>query len=439
MRVPERAFHEESHHMVVYPRKSQCLIALTGFCFLAMQRAVLPLFVILPLFGFINAAQGETSFSNLYSFTFDGYDPENLVAANSLLYGMKSGAGGTIYSLNPKNSAYHTVYTLKYSDGTPALGSEVIIDSTLYGITSSGGANNKGSVFSLNLDGSGFHTIHSFNGTDGLSQKGNLIYSGTTLYGTTVSGGAYGYGVIFSMNLDGSDFQVLHSFSNSDGKFPNGGLTVVGSKIYGTSQYGGDHNDGSLFSLNLDGSDFQTLHSFNSLDGISPIGGLAIVGTAIYGTTSAGGSYLDGTIYSINLDGSGFRTLHLFNGSDGEHPFAGLTYLDSTLYGTTLGEDGPNKFGTGYGTVFSVNTDGSNFQTLHSFRATDGYSPIGGLMASGSTLFGITELGGAHGGGTVFSISVPEVGCFWLSGVLAISLAGLLLRRFSLPNRDKNG
>ena len=61
------------------------------------------------------------------------------------------------------------------------------------------------------------------------------------------------------------------------------------------------------------------------------------------------------------------------------------------------------------GTIFSINTDGSNYQLLHSFRggATDGSEPYGGVTVSGSTLYGMTFSGGGSNLGTIFSFKPP--------------------------------
>src|SRR5262249_723507 len=72
------------------------------------------------------------------------------------------------------------------------------------------------------------------------------------------------------------------------------------------------------------------------------------------------------------------------------------------LYGVTVG-GGPWS----YGTVFSVNTDGTGFSTLYSFRGgSDGGNPVGGLCLMGDALYGATSLN-VPGGGIVFSLPVP--------------------------------
>ena len=154
-------------------------------------------------------------------------------------------------------------------------------------------------------------------------QRAPLVAFGTKLYGMTDGEGATENGVIFSVNDDGSDFQVLHSFGPSfepDASSPglSSGLTLIGSTLYGTTEQGGSRsNDGALFSISLDGSNYQILHAFlgGASDGATPDAAPILVGSVLYGTTSAGGSAGYGTVYSINPDGSNFQILHTFLGA----------------------------------------------------------------------------------------------------------------------------
>src|SRR5436190_22863401 len=58
-----------------------------------------------------------------------------------------------------------------------------------------------------------------------------------------------------------------------------------------------------------------------------------------------------------------FTTLHSFSGgSDGWGPQAGLILFGNMLYGTTVTGGNP-----GAGTVFALNTDGTDFTDLHGF------------------------------------------------------------------------
>jgi uncharacterized repeat protein (TIGR03803 family) len=116
---------------------------------------------------------------------------------------------------------------------------------------------------------------------------------------------------------------------------------------------------------------FTTLHSFAGGGGASPTG-VILLGNTLYGTAPGGGSLSSGKVFAINTDGTGFTILHSFTeapyrhsvNSDGAYPTSGLIILGDTLYGTAL--QGGSADG---GTVFTVNTDGTGFTTLHSFTA----------------------------------------------------------------------
>ena len=146
---------------------------------------------------------------------------------------------------------------------------------------------------------------------------------------------------------------------------------------------------------------FTTLHSFNAItDGSNPTARLTLSGKTMYGTTSGGLTDEFGTVFSINTNGTGFTTLYSFTaGSGGAGPDTALVLSGSTLYGTTVGD------GVGVGSVFSVGTNGAGFTVLHMFNTTDGSFPMGDLVLSGDTLYG-TAQGNTAGtnSGIVFSV-----------------------------------
>jgi uncharacterized repeat protein (TIGR03803 family) len=132
---------------------------------------------------------------------------------------------------------------------------------------------------------------------------------------------------------------------------------------------------------------------------------LILSGSTLYGTAYGGGSGY-GTVFSIGTNGLGFTTLYSFtNGSDGAHPYAGLLLSGGTLYGTAYGG------GSGYGTVFSVGTNGMGFTTVHTFTGgIGGGNPYAGLILSGTTLYGTGESGGSMSFGTVFAVAPNGTG-----------------------------
>jgi uncharacterized repeat protein (TIGR03803 family) len=88
-----------------------------------------------------------------------------------------------------------------------------------------------------------------------------------------------------------------------------------------------------------------------------------------------------------------------FTNSDGSSPLGRLILSGSVLYGVTTGG------GTsGHGSVFRVGSDGKGFTNLYSFSGgVDGYFPDG-LVLSGNILYGTTRSGGNSGWGNVFAM-----------------------------------
>ncbi|HPA21558.1 MAG TPA: hypothetical protein PLU30_27715 [Verrucomicrobiae bacterium] len=375
----------------------------------------------------------------------DGGNPYgNVLVDGGKIYGMTQARAtlgmGTVFSMDLNGSNYTILhsFTTPYSatDGAGPWGDLIRVGDSLYGMTYNGGANQpatgSGVVFRVDIDGSDFTLLHTFSGsaTDGSHPYGSLSFVGGNLYGMTGNGGISNTGAIFQMDTNGGNFSLLGSFvSGAGGSQPYGDLLAIGDRFYGTTSYGGSNNVGTLFSIGTNGTGFTVLHDFKggSGDGAIARGSLVEVGGALYGVTDNGGSNANrGTIFRINTDGTGYQIIHNFAGGsgDGMDPYFGdLVAFGDTLYGLT-GYGGTNN----YGTLFELNTNGTDFLVLHSFRGggTDGRWPYGGLDLADGVLYGMTPYGGPSDVGTVFSFVIPEAQA-WAG--LALAAALLALRR----------
>jgi uncharacterized repeat protein (TIGR03803 family) len=298
--------------------------------------------------------------------------------------------------------------------GTTMYGGEGIAQSTTKGTIFS--MNTDGTDFRLlhvfpseliPLPGGTYEILH----PDGIYPDSELTLQGTKLFGTTPISGRNNWGTLYSMNTDGSDFTVLVAFDRDDGSIPSEALTLDGSTLFGTTRFGGREFGfrGTIYSVNTDGTGYTRLHEFALAypNGPDP-NALTLIGSTLFGTTS-GGDRHPGTIFKMNTDGTGFELQHEFAGGadDGSKPYAGMINNGSTLFGTT-GSGGDHDAGT----IFSINTDGTGFTLLHEFAGgpDDGARPESILTISGSTLFGTTYYGGDHNFGTVFSIETDGTG-----------------------------
>jgi len=371
--------------------------------------------------------------TNLYAFATTGTNAPytnstgyevwgRLLLWSNALYGTTVGGGakgqGTVFRLNTDGSGFTNLHAFSGNDGANPYTGLILINNALFGTTVSGGSGGYGTVFALNADGSGFTNFYNFSYFDGAAPYG-LSTAGGVLYGTTASGGTNGKGTVFRVNTDGTGFTNLHSFTilsantNSDGAIPHGDVAMAGNVLYGTTWVGGATGNGTLFCLNTDGTGFTNLHNFTAsvfdgttdtytnADGANPFSGPTLVDGVLYGTTSEGGLGR-GTVFRVNTDGTDFTNVYVFSDSEGAGPQGSLLAVNDMLYGTTQG--GGEE---GLGTAFQMTTNGTDFGDLVDFSSSLGFSPQAGLILSGKLVYGTTEVGGSNGGGTVFALQLP--------------------------------
>ena len=357
----------------------------------------------------------------LHSFTgTDGRNPYAALvqATNGMLYGTAQQGGanssGTVFKITT-GGALTTLYNFcpvaGCADGSfPKAGLVQAQNGTFYGTTSGG----FGTIFKMTAGGtlSTLYTVCSLSScTDGETPTAGLIQgSNGALYGTTFAGVAHNNGTAFDISTSGVLTTVYNFCSQSsckDGASPEAGLIQgTDNNFYGTTYYGGTFTYyGTLFKISPTET-FTSLHSFDGTDGDEPIGGLlqATDGN-FYGTTQTDGANGYGTVFRITSTGT-LTTLYNFcavaSCADGEFPQDSLIQgTDGKLYGTTF-EGGAH----GDGTIFSITTSGT-LTTLHSFDGTDGNQPLASLAQdTNGTFYGTTYSGGTSNYGTVFSLSV---------------------------------
>ena len=357
----------------------------------------------------------------LHSFSgaSSGYDVQsNLVLVGATLYGTAynggAGNGGILFKVGIDGNGFQIIHDFWYGSDTMCYrpqGSLRVVGSTLYGIVTGGGY--YGAVYKIDTDGNNFAVVHGFNNvaTDGKYPKEAPIISGSTFYGLTSEGGANNKGTIYKMDLDGNNFTILHSFAGGDldGQTPTGGLLLDGSTLYGMTSQGGPatgespNGYGTLFKIGTDGNNFQVLHFFaaGTSDGYYPDNGsLLLDGGMLYGMTMRGGASGYGAIFKVDTSGNNFGLVASGGGLNGYWPHGSLILQGGFLCGLM------SAGGTFQGTLFRVGT-GGGFTVLHNFGDTgDGSIPDWSLIYSGGYFYGTTSGGGASGNyGTVFKLA----------------------------------
>ena len=347
---------------------------------------------------------------------------------NDIRIALFAGAVGCALGMQfPAPAAAQAVETVLHSfgadlgtDGVRPYASLVDVKGLLYGTTEYGGKHGYGAVFSLSPDGKTENAVYSFCSqkkcTDGEYPLAGLINVEGTLYGTTFEGGTNNSGAVFSLDSNSGAEQMLHAFgSGTDGARPDASLIDVNGVLYGTTQRGGASGKGTVFSLDPGTGTEQVVYSFCSkqkcADGQFPDANLINVNGTLYGTTQRGGAKKGGTVFSLDPDTGAQTVVYSFcsqqNCADGQFPLAGLIDVNGTLYGTTFA-GGANK---SYGAVFALDPGTGATTMVYSFCSqpgcSDGEYPQATLINVKGRLYGTTQGGGAHGYGTVFSITNP--------------------------------
>jgi len=151
---------------------------------------------------------------------------------------------------------------------------------------------------------------------------------------------------------------------------------------------------------------FSKLYDFNLTvgQGFQRDDALIASGGILYGMTTSGGAQGlagDGLLFSFNTAGNSFTTLHEYGAAgDGDTPFGAPMLFGTTLYAMTV-FGGANS----QGAVVSFNTSNNQPAVLHSFTTVGG-GPEGSLIPSANvptTLYGMSFGSGANNAGSIFS------------------------------------
>lgn len=431
-----------------------------------------------------------------------GFPEGNFIEVNGVLYGLVGSGGassnGTMFKINLDGSGYAKI--LDFDGSTKGSNPHSMMKASngyLYGLTWGGGANGKGTIFKLKADGTGFTKVFDFDGsTTGSNPYGYLVESASgQMFGMTENGGASGYGTAFMVDQSGTNFVKLFDLDNTNnGRFPYGSLVQApDGTMYGTTWSGGTKTNGTIFKISKDGFAYTKLYDFDvsanglwlpsgnltiarssqtiifpSLDqkhpgdppfnlpdtsnaelplsyvssdpAVATISGntVTIVGAGtttitasqpgnstyfpatsvaqslsvtsnkkgmLWGITSGGGSLNQGTIFSVNSDGTNYSSTSITTDlSMGAWPQGSLVKANNDkFYGLTIGGGDVGQSNGYLGVLFEFDPVTDTYTKKIRFTESGGNTPTGSLtLASNGKLYGMTRIGGASGGGVIF-------------------------------------
>ncbi|MCD4682901.1 MAG: T9SS type A sorting domain-containing protein, partial [Bacteroidales bacterium] len=281
----------------------------------------------------------------------------------------------------------------------------------LYGMTSSGGTNNFGVLFEYDFATSTYTKKLDFNGIMyGANPPGSLIeISDGMLYGMTITGGVEDKGILFKYDPGDETFTKLLDFYGLDfGENPYGSLVeATNGKLFGTTRSGGEMDKGILFEYDpVNGIFLKKFDFLRSPEGSTPYGSLLQASNGkVYGLTSEGGDNHSGTIFEYDPVAKTYSVIYDFDWyNTGGSPRGSLIQASNgNLYGMT-------NYGTAssYGALFGYDPVTNTYTKLHDFDGINyGSNPYGNLLqASNNKLYGLTYHGGINDDGVLFEFDL---------------------------------
>jgi len=286
----------------------------------------------------------------------------------------------------------------------------------LYGMTYTGGQapNYYGTFFRYDPVSNKDTVLQNYIGTNGENPYGNVIQTkdgllyGTTAYGGTHAGRPQG-GLIFRYNTVTGQDTILYDLDayTLDANVIYGSLLAVSNGLfYGISYLGDTTGIGTIFSFNpstfvetpLINMRKRTIGANSTSSFIQATNGL------LYASTDANTTGY-GTIFSYNTDRDSAVLLHVFAGApnDGNYPRGGpIQDTNGLLYGLTMMGGTYNL-----GILYSYNITTKVETVLVNFNDTNGANPQQSLLqASDGKLYGTTVAGGTQDSGTLFSYDI---------------------------------
>jgi uncharacterized repeat protein (TIGR03803 family) len=307
-----------------------------------------------------------------------------------------------LVTYDPAQGTESILYTFDTTWGSGHLwnpiGKMIVTDTTLFGLTASGGDSFDGTAFQYFLNGNYIIQRTGFFDTIGEFPQGIILASNNLAYGVTYAGG-HGtdtFGVLFRYDINTFKRYDEYSFDSIvNGAHPDGNLMqAANGLIYGSTPVGGAYNKGTLFQFDPVAQAYSKLYDFKGgADGDHPSGPV-IRGTdgLLYGTTQFGGTGNGGMLFAFDSMSGTAINLHQFTA-----PVDSPTYLylakNGIFYGLTQG---------GSGSLFEYNPYNNNFSTIQQFNASDsaGAAPFPSIAETPQgTLIIRTTTGGAAGYG----------------------------------------
>lgn len=336
---------------------------------------------------------------------------------------------GVVFSYDLTNSTYNVELDFDSTIGARPLGTLFqALNGKLYGTAAFGGAHNKGVLFEIDPNYKVYKKVLDFDGPNhGAAPAASFVeYSPGIIYGITTEGGNTNRGTIFRYDYTQNIFQKVWDIQMAQDGSPRGTPCIAANgKIYCTTRGFGSSSNGKILEYDPIQDTLIEKQGFSNAIGRSPAVGLTeYYDGKLYGTTSIGGPNNSGTIYSydpVNDSIEMVASFGVFGDINGSIIFSDLFLAsDSSFYGMSNRNSGYS----GPGSIWSYNPtlDTAYFKANFRQFSNTGQNPKGGIIqASNGKLYGLTNLGGAVGLGTLFQVDLTGLNFTTLTAFSAMN------------------
>ncbi|MDF2193556.1 choice-of-anchor tandem repeat GloVer-containing protein [Paraflavitalea sp. CAU 1676] len=313
-------------------------------------------------------------------------------------YGTGSLSGGAIFRFNPANSTFSKRADMSSIGAEAHIGTMVVLDDKLYGITERGGAEDRGILFEFDPAATTLSKVVEMTGVKGYRDARLSVFNNKIL-ATTNYGASDNRGSIVEYNPATNALSVKVYFTAATGCNPDGGMTLYNNRFYGFSPFGGESSNGVLFEYNPVANGYtKKLDLSTSATGFRPSGPVQYYKGKLYGTATQGGADGYGVVYAFDIQTNTYEVLHNRTDFTGRnYDQGGMILYNDKLYGVSYGG---GLFG--HGVLYSFDPATKTYEVKVAFEEHSGKHPYARLSFSGSKMYGTTSAGGNNGTGTIF-------------------------------------
>lgn len=343
-----------------------------------------------------------------------------LVLYNGKLYGISLAGGqqftsnGTLFEYDPVSNIFSKKVDLTPAGGEHPHGSLVVFDDKLWGLTTSGGANDQGVIFQYDPATNVYTRKIDLTKAGGGHPSGDLVVSGNKLLGLTYNGGQNDQGVLFEYDPLANTYEKKVDLFHPSGGNPGGSLFLFNGVFYGLADQGGAEELGVIFQYNPATAVYTKQIDFGSSKAVRVSSSLSYLNKNLYGTTEHGGSTGSGTIYRYDAAANATTVEFEFDPVRGRFPTGDMLIVSNKLYGRAFNGgtydrgvlfsyDPAEKL---YTKIFDFDSVNGGFHPNERSLGYDDYNDHtqSSLLLYNNRIYGVTLFGGANDAGVLFEI-----------------------------------